>query len=119
MPEFRKWILALAGVGLFAGFASAQVGTPATPPTIGSGPGTCTTTNGAVTPTVRADGYTELAGDIVIVCSGGAPLAIGSPIPTANITIFMNTAVTSRLLQATTAGNASEALLLIDELVRG
>jgi hypothetical protein len=112
MPEFRKWILALAGVGLFAGFASAQVGTPTSPPTTGTAP-TCTTTNGAVTPTVRADGYTELAGDIVIVCSGGTPLALGSPVPTANITIFMNTAVTSRLL--TGSGGASEALLLIDE----
>jgi hypothetical protein len=113
MPEFRKWILVLAVIALFAGFASAQVGTP----TGGGGTTTptCTTTNGAVTPTLRAEGYTELTGDIVIVCSGGTPPAIGSAIPTANITIFLNTAVTSRLLQLTTAGNASEALLLIDE----
>lgn len=113
MPEFRKSILALAAVALTAGIASAQVG-------IGTGAGgsqvpTCTTTNGAVTPTLRAEGYTELTGDIVIVCTGGAPPALGSLIPTANITIFLNTAVTSRLLQTTGAGNASEALLLIDE----
>jgi hypothetical protein len=114
MPEFRKCIIALAGVALFAGLASAQVGTPGTTP---SGTAfTCGTTNGSVTPTLRAEGYTELTGDMVIVCSGGgAPLALGSIIPTANFTIFLNTAVTSRLLQATTAGNASEALLLIDE----
>jgi hypothetical protein len=113
MPEFRKFILALAVIALFAGFASAQVGTP-------TGGGStqaplCTTTNGAVTPTLRAEGYTELAGDIVIVCTGGTPPALGTVIPTANITIFLNTAVTSRLLQATTVGSASEALLLIDE----
>jgi hypothetical protein len=115
MPEFRKLILALAIIALFAGFASAQVGTPSAPVTGGNGFANCSTTNGAVTPTLRAEGYTELAGDIVIVCTGGAPLALGSVIPTANITIFLNTAVTSRLLQATTVGNASEALLLIDE----
>lgn len=113
MPEFRKCIIALAGVALFAGLASAQVGTPS-----GGALGTtftCGTTNGSVTPTLRAEGYTELTGDMVIVCSGGAAPAQGSVIPTANFTIFLNTAVTSRLLQTTTAGNASEALLLIDE----
>jgi len=113
MPEFRKLILALAIIALFAGFASAQVGTPTGAG--GSQPPLCTTTNGAVTPTLRAEGYTELAGDIVIVCTGGNAPSLGSPIPTANITLFMSTAVTSRLLQATTAGTASEALLLIDE----
>jgi hypothetical protein len=113
MPEFRKSILALAAVALTAGIASAQVGTATG--VGGSQAPTCTTTNGAVTPTLRAEGYTELTGDIVIVCQGGSPPALGSLIPTANITIFLNTAVTSRLLQTTTAGNASEALLLIDE----
>jgi len=111
MPEFRKWILASAGIALFAGLAGAQVGVPTGPPT--GQPLTCTTTNGSVTPTLRADGYTELAGDIVISCSGGNPAALGSTIPTVNITLFVNTAVTSRLLAS--SGNASEALLLIDE----
>jgi hypothetical protein len=36
-------------------------------------------------------------------------------IPTANITLFLNTTVTSRLLPTTTAATASEALLIIDE----
>jgi len=113
MPEFRKSILALAAVALTAGIANAQVGTPTG--LGGTQAPSCTTTNGAVTPTLRAEGYTELTGDIVIVCQGGSPPPLGSVIPTANITIFLNTAVTSRLLQTTTAGNASEALLLIDE----
>jgi hypothetical protein len=63
MPEFRKLIIALAVVALFAGLASAQVGSG---PNGGVGPGnasaglpfTCGVTNGAVTPTLRAEGYT-------------------------------------------------------------
>jgi hypothetical protein len=113
MPDFRKLIIALAVVALFAGFASAQVGTSS-----GTAAGTaftCGVTNGAVTPTLRAEGYTELTGDIVIICSGGFPAATGTVIPTANITLFMNTTVTSRLLPTTTAATASEALLLVDE----
>ena len=88
MPEFRKCIIALAGVALFAGLASAQVGTPGTTP---SGTAfTCGTTNGSVTPTLRAEGYTELTGDMVMVYQVvGAPLALGSVIPTANL-IFLN-----------------------------
>jgi hypothetical protein len=109
MPEFRKWITALAGLALFAGLASAQVG-PATPNNTGA---LSCTSNSAVTPTLRAEGYTEVAGDIVITCTGGTPVGAGSQIPTANVTVFVNTAVTSRLLATT--GNASEALLLVDE----
>jgi hypothetical protein len=109
MPEFRKWITALAGLALFAGLASAQVG-PATPNNTGAF--TCTS-NAAVTPTLRAEGYTEVAGDLLITCTGGTPVGSGAMIPTANFTVFVNTAVTSRLL--TTTGGASEALLLIDE----
>jgi hypothetical protein len=114
MPEFRKWIIVLAAVALFAGLASAQVGT-ATGGASGV-PFTCGVTNGAVTPTLRAEGYTELAGDIVLICSGGSALPLGSIIPTANITVFLNTTVTSRLLSNTTSAyTPSEALLLVDE----
>jgi len=113
MPDFRKLIIALAVVALFAGLASAQVGTSTG---VASGTAfTCGVTNGAVTPTLRAEGYTELTGDIVIICSGGSPAPLGTVIPTANITLFLNTTVTSRLLPAATASNASEALLLVDE----
>jgi len=115
MPEFRKWIIASAGLALFAGLASAQVG-------VGTGVAsgqtfTCGVTNGAVTPTLRAEGYTELTGDIVLICSGGSAPASGTatPIPTANFTVFLNTTVTSRLLPTTAAPTASEALLLVDE----
>src|ERR1700722_14325655 len=113
MPEFRKWIIALAGFALFTGLASAQVTGSAT----STGAFTCATTNASVTPTIRAEGYTEAVGDIVLICSGGTLPAgnNGVAVPTANFTIFLNTAVTSRLLPTSTISNASEALLMIDE----
>jgi len=113
MPEFRKLITALAGVALFAGLASAQVGPLPGGGGSNAGAFACSVTNGAVTPTLRAEGYTELAGDIVIICQGGAPAQVGTTVPTANITVFVNTTVTSRLLSNTTT--ASEALLLVNE----
>src|SRR5258706_6303202 len=65
------------------------------------------------TPTLRAEGLTELVGDIVLKCTGGTPTPSGQTIPAASLTIILNTAVSSRLM-----GNSavnSEALLLIDE----
>jgi hypothetical protein len=68
--------------------------------------------NAAVPPTLRSEGLTELVGDIVLNCSGGTPTPLGTQIPQANITIFLNTQVTSRLFNAS---NQSEAILTIDE----
>jgi len=106
MVDFRRCITALAVLALFAGVAAAQA------PTGSGGVLTCAT-NVSVTPSLRAEGYTEEAGDITLTCTGGVAAAAGSAIPTVNITIFLNTAVTSRLFS--TAPNVSEALLLIDE----
>jgi hypothetical protein len=106
MVDFRRWITVLAVLTLFAGLAAAQVG--------GSGQQALTCgTNVSVTPSLRAEGYTEETGDITLTCTGGTNLAPGTVIPTVNITIFLNTAVTSRLFS--TGPNVSEALLLIDE----
>src|SRR5262249_52819010 len=69
--------------------------------------------NVAAPPTVRAEGTTELTGDIVVTCTGGTPTVSGVDVPTVNFTVFMNTAVTSRLFAQNSA--ASNALLLIDE----
>ena len=66
--------------------------------------------NSGVPPTVRAEGLTELAGDIVLICTGGTPIATGSILPQMTLTIFFNTQVTSRLM-----GSGSEVLLSIDE----
>jgi len=110
MADFRRWFTVLAVMALFVGLASAQVGIGST--TTGS-PFTCAVQNVTVTPQLRSEGYTEETGDIVLVCTGGSPIALGQPIPTVNVTVYYNVPqVTSRLIGA---GNASEALLLIDE----
>jgi len=97
-------------LALFVGLASAQVSGPGT----ASSALTCTATV-AVPPQLRAEGMTDLIGDILISCGGGGALAAGSVIPTANITVSLGTNVTSRLLGNGGANNASEALLIIDE----
>jgi len=105
MADFRRCILAFAVVALLFGLiptASAQVNVN----------GVQCIANAAVPPTLRSEGLTELVGDIVLNCSGGTPTPLGQQIPQANITIFLNTQVTSRLYNAS---NQSEALLTIDE----
>jgi hypothetical protein len=106
MVDFRRFALAITALALFVGIAGAQ--------TVGVGsPLTCQT-NVTVTPQLRGEGFTENTGDLTLSCTGGAAPAQGGAIPLVNITIYYNTTVTSRLLNAA-AANASEALLLIDE----
>jgi len=110
MVDFRRCITALAALALFAGLAAAQVG--------GSGgqQSLSCATNVSVTPTLRAEGFTEQTGDITLTCTGGSAIAAGAAIPTVNIQIFLNANITSRLLPVTNvSSNVSEALLLIDE----
>ena len=97
MVAFRKWLLALAVVILTTATASAQVPAFA-----------CTATAG-VPPLLRAEGLTELTGDIVLNCTGGDPAAS----ILANIQVFLNTNMTSRLV----ADPYTEAMLMIDEPV--
>lgn len=61
---------------------------------------------------VRAEGRTELVGDVVVTCTGGIPTGVGAVIPTATFTLTFDSTVTSRIVGQ---GNASEALLLLDE----
>ena len=67
---------------------------------------TCRSTAG-VPPVLRAEGFTELTGDIVIVCTGGT----AGQTTNINIQMFLNVPITSRLI-----GGQSEALLIVDEL---
>ena len=69
------------------------------------------TANAGTAPTVRAEGVTELVGDVVLTCTGGTPTPKGQAVPQITLTANLNTAVTSRLL----ANGGLEALLLIDE----
>ena len=108
MADFRKWLFAFAVVALMLGLqvsANAQG--------FGTAPAFACVANAGVPPIVRAEGVTELVGDLVLNCTGGNPTAVGVPIPLSNIQIFLNTNVTSRILSTST--NLSEATLLIDE----
>lgn len=107
MADFRKWFLAFAVVALLLGMgssANAQIGlqTPAF---------NCTANAGNPT-IVRAEGLTELVGDMLLNCNGGTPTLLGAAIPLSNVTIFLNTNITSRIIGS---GSLSEATLLIDE----
>lgn len=99
--HFRKWLLALTVVVLFTASASA-----ANPAFI------CTATAGA-TPTVRYEGLTELAGDVVLYCQNGPD----NTTILANFQIFMNANITSKILETTY--NSMDALLLLDDPCSG
>jgi hypothetical protein len=61
---------------------------------------------------LRAEGYTEVAGDILLQCTGGTPTAAGEPVPQADIAVSFSLPVTNKVL----AGNTStDALLLVNE----
>jgi len=106
MGDFRKVVFALAVLLALAGMAAAQ-------PTF-----QCNVT-ASVPPTVRTEGFTEQTGDVVLTCAGGTaptlpPVGTTAAITSfANITVFLQAPVTSRLLSTTL--NASEVLLMIDE----
>ena len=111
MVDFRRWFIALAVPALMVGVASGQVGISG-----GSqaGPLACSA-RAASNPQLRQEGFTELLGDILILCTGGPTYQAGTVIPTTNITVYVTSvlSVTSRLFNPT--GGLSEALLLIDE----
>ncbi len=112
MVDFRRMIPVLAVLAFLLGSAvtaSAQV------VVISGGPFQCFANGGVSTP-ARAEGLTELVGDLVLNCVGGTPTPFGAVIPPVNIQVFLNTALTSRLLTTSTSGSQfSEALLLLDE----
>jgi hypothetical protein len=110
MVDFRKWLLALAIVGLLLGISSSSANAQTTPPPTF----TCSGTSGSsgVNNLLRAEGITELLGDLILDCTGGTPTTTGSSIPLQNIQISINTNITSRIVGT---GNLSEALLMIDE----
>jgi hypothetical protein len=104
MVDFRKWLFALAAVGLFLGIGSSAANA--------ANSMTCSTAT-AVNNIVRAEGLTELLGDVVLNCTGGTTTTAGAQVPLENIVISTNTNITSRIINTT--GNISEALLMIDE----
>jgi len=69
--------------------------------------------NAAVPPVIRAEGLTEVLGDVTLSCTGGISTPAGLPIPSVNFTLFVNTNVTSRLTAPGT--EFAEPLLIVDE----
>jgi len=103
MADFRRVLVALAVLAVMAVSANAQI----------TNPFACTA-SAAVPPLLRAEGVTELVGDIVITCTGGISTTAATPLPTANFQVFIGNAnVTSRTYS--TPFSSSEALLLVDE----
>jgi hypothetical protein len=101
MADFRKCLLAFAVVALLTSFAVPVVAQPALQCTF----------NAAVTPTVRAEGLSELVGDIVLNCTGGTPTAPGALVPAANVTVYLSTNITSRI----TSNPFTEVLMIFDD----
>src|SRR5579872_6780121 len=105
MVDFRKMIPVLAVTAFLLGSAvtaSAQ-----------NLPFQCFASGGVSTP-ARAEGLTGLVGDLVLNCTGGLPALPGAVINPVNIQVFLNTALTSRLLTSSSSGTQySEALLLL------
>jgi len=109
MKYFRNWFPAFAVAALAFGAAStANAQQVAAFSCVG---------NAGVPPIVRAEGLTELVGDLVLNCTGGTPTALNATVPQSNIQIFLNTNITGRL--NTNDSAYSEALLMIDEPADG
>jgi len=103
MADFRRWLYAFAVVALLAGL---------TVPASAQNQIQCQT-NTSVPPVIRSQAYADLVGDLVLSCTGGIPTPAGQPVPQANITIFLTTNITSKLLGP--GGAFSEALLIMDD----
>lgn len=107
MADFKKYALAAAGVACFLGFtgvAGAQTTS-----------GINCVANAATPLQARAEGITENVGDVVLSCQGGIVTPAGVAAPTVNVTIALNTQVTSRLLGT----SLTDSLLLINDPAPG
>jgi hypothetical protein len=108
MADFRKWLFALAVVALLAGF---------TVPASAQNNAVVCTVQSATDNLLRSQGYTEQVGDVLLSCTGGIPTAAGIVVPSVNIQIFVSSVNITSQITATngSAGNFSEALLIVDE----
>ncbi len=106
MADFRRCLYALALVALLAGLT-----VPASAQTFQCG------TNTSNVPLVRAEGFTELLGDILLDCTGGIPTPPGQTVPTVNLTVALDQGVniTSQVTAVLSGVEFLEALVIIDE----
>jgi hypothetical protein len=77
----------------------------------GASAGMQCTVNSAVIPTLRLESLADMAGDLLLQCTGGTPTPSGSPIPKFDFDLTLNANVTSRR----TAAGATEGLLILDD----
>ncbi|MBZ5592730.1 MAG: hypothetical protein LAP39_10875 [Acidobacteriia bacterium] len=106
MADFRRCMIVLAALALLLGTVSTV-----------SAAGFQCQTNAATPQQARQQGITELMGDLVLNCTGGVATDAGVKVQTVNITVTLNTEVTSRLLDDNV--NGSEAILLVDDPAEG
>src|SRR5438128_9933795 len=105
--------VAVRALFLIVGFSGVALAQPPQPPFL------CFANGGVSTP-ARVEGISEIVGDLVVQCIGGVTTAPGAAIPLMDVQIFLNTAITSRLLTSSSAGpQYSEALLILDEPAPG
>jgi hypothetical protein len=105
LTHFHEWIPGIAIIALLTGCAA--------PASAQAFPFQCVA-NAGVPPIVRGEGFAEPVGDLTLNCTGGVPTAAGTVVPQADVVVFLNTIVTSRLLTAASPA-FTEALLIIDE----
>src|SRR5262245_2866217 len=65
-------------------------------------------------PAIRAEGLSELVGDVVLTCTGGTPVTGSAPFPRHRLELTLNTQVASRILNPLTEPLV-ESLLFIDD----
>lgn len=104
MAEFRKLFYALGFAAMLAGVSSTA-----------SAQTTICTQIATPAPIIREESFAELVGEFALDCTGGLPTPINQDVPRVNITVSLSTNITSKILATATAGNWSEALLIVDD----
>ncbi|MBZ5577782.1 MAG: hypothetical protein LAP40_14570 [Acidobacteriia bacterium] len=104
MAAFRRCVIALAVLAVFAGLASAQSSVPIN----------CTINSQSNT--IQQESKNALVGDMTIVCTGGTLLADDSPVPRMTFVVALSTPLVTSRTQ-TTVGSGSTAQLISDALL--
>jgi len=101
--NLRRWIAALAVLALFTAVAGAQVTANQV---------TCTA-SAATTPNVRAEGYSERVGDVLLTCINGLPLTTGNVADRITLTVTYTAPIMNQTDGLATPN--SDIMLTIDE----
>ena len=105
MAEFRKLFYALGFAAMLTGVTS-----------VASAQTTICTQIATPAPIIREESFAELVGEFALDCTGGLPTPLGQDVPRVNITVSLSTNITSKILATNaSAGNWSEALLIVDD----